>query len=51
MGGAMFLEGNTTVQIVRSTFQNNIARRNGGAITASGFNKLTISGNTKFSNN
>lgn len=46
-GGALFVEGNATVEIFKTTFQSNYARRKGGAIYGTGFNKIRIAGRSK----
>jgi len=50
-GGAVYIEGNSSIDIYKTTFQNNLARRKGGAIFANGFNRLRVSSNSKFVNN
>jgi predicted outer membrane repeat protein len=44
LGGAMYIEGNSSIDMVRTVFQNNFARRKGGAIFANGFNLLRTAG-------
>jgi predicted outer membrane repeat protein len=51
LGGAMYIEGNSSIDMVRTVFQNNFARRKGGAIFANGFNLLRTTGQSKFLNN
>ncbi len=47
----MFIEGNSSIEMTKVFFQNNFARRKGGAIFANGFNLLRASGSSKFLNN
>jgi predicted outer membrane repeat protein len=47
----MYIEGNSTVEMDKTEFQNNWAKRQGGAIYANGFNSLKIASNSKFINN
>lgn len=51
MGGAIYLEGNSSINIEKTVFQNNYSKKKGGAIYATGFNKLKIIGETKIANN
>jgi predicted outer membrane repeat protein len=51
LGGALYIEGNSTVDVEKTTFQNNWAKRQGGAIYASGFNRLKVRGRSEFINN
>eukprot|EP00347_Sterkiella_histriomuscorum_P012942 403366626 len=50
-GGAVYIYGDSSVQIGASYFTNNYANLEGGAIYSSGFNLLSIVNNTKFYNN
>jgi predicted outer membrane repeat protein len=44
LGGAMFIEGNSSIEMTKVFFQNNFARRKGGAVFANGFNLLKATG-------
>ena len=46
LGGAMYIEGNSSIDMIKTVFQNNYAKRKGGAIYANGFNLLRTSGNS-----
>jgi predicted outer membrane repeat protein len=51
LGGAMYIEGNSSIDMIKTVFQNNYAKRKGGAIFANGFNMLRTSGQSKFISN
>ncbi|CDW87056.1 UNKNOWN [Stylonychia lemnae] len=50
-GGAIFIAGDSRIDIIDSTFTDNKAYQFGGAIQASGFDYLRISKDTKFIKN
>jgi predicted outer membrane repeat protein len=47
----MYIEGNSSIDMIKTVFQNNYAKRKGGAIFANGFNMLRTSGQSKFIGN
>eukprot|EP00347_Sterkiella_histriomuscorum_P017868 403347667 len=51
IGGAIYVQGESAISIMNSIFQGNTAKDKGGAIYASAFESLDISGNTLFINN
>ncbi|CDW78819.1 UNKNOWN [Stylonychia lemnae] len=51
LGGAIFLSGNSQLEIYGTSFLNNKARSKGGAIYASGFRNILISGISDFKDN
>jgi len=51
LGGAIYLEGNSTVGVFASNFNQNFARRRGGAIYADGFQSITVGQGTQFVSN
>ena len=50
-GGALFVLGETIINLYDTKFTNNIAYVTGGAIQAESFNSISISGETSFLNN
>lgn len=50
-GGAFFLLGDSEISIEASTFQENVAQRRGGVISAESFRKISISGGSDFISN
>lgn len=50
-GGAIYLLGDSIVQISGTKFTDNIAERKGGAISAESFKSISISGGSYFSGN
>ncbi|CDW72107.1 UNKNOWN [Stylonychia lemnae] len=50
-GGAIFITGDSKIDIIESQFNENYAYLDGGAIYSSGFQYLNILENSKFSNN
>ncbi len=47
----MYIEGNSSITCEKCIFQNNWARKKGGAIYGSGFNTISIIGASKFVDN
>ena len=50
-GGAIFLNGLSTLSIYKSTFTNNYSKGNGGAISISGSKDVTVESSTFTNNN
>lgn len=50
-GGAIYLSGESSLYIEKSTFKKNYAARIGGAITGESFKILEISKNSRFEDN
>lgn len=48
VGGAIYISGDSDIEILDSNFYNNYAKINGGAIYGSGFNRLYIAQGTIF---
>eukprot|EP00347_Sterkiella_histriomuscorum_P007237 403349735 len=50
-GGAIYISGDSYINIIKTQFSENYAGSQGGAIYATGFTEFNITGETKFLNN